>query len=139
MFRPDIKKQMIRIPGEGCEKLEGIVAIVESERQLFQEDDKCVEKRAPARRQDSKTPTASLVSGNVSHPAAVLPNPKGFQAFRRPTKLSNCRICKVLETRGDNQNLYEDHLGNYATGCPRYASFFFPFTSSETINKPSWG
>ena len=40
MFPPDIRKQMIRIPREGCEKLEGIVDIVESERQLFQEDDK---------------------------------------------------------------------------------------------------
>ena len=81
-----------------------------------------MEKRAPARRQDSKTPTAYLVSGNMSHPNAVIPNPKGFQAFRRPTKLSNCRIFKVLEARGDTQNLCEDHLGNYATGCPRYAS-----------------
>ena len=36
--------------------------------------------------------------------------------------MPSCRICKCLESRGDTANLYENHLGNYATGCPRYAA-----------------
>ena len=48
--------------------------------------------------------------------------PKGFSLFSNPRKLSNCRICKELEKRRDNKDLYELHLGNFATHCPRWAA-----------------
>ena len=118
MFPADRRREMIRLPGTGCDKLEGIVEIVETERQLYQEDDKYVEKKAPPRKQDSN---AHAAYGSPDS-AANLPNPRGFQSFRKPIKLSSCRICKVLEGRGDTQNLYDNHNGNYATGCPRYSS-----------------
>ena len=118
MFPADRRREMIRLPGTGCNKLEGIVEIVETERQLYQEDDKYVEKKAPARKQDSNAHAAYASPDS----AASLPNPRGYQSFRKPIKLSNCRICKVLEGRGDTQNLYDNHNGNYATGCPRYSS-----------------
>ena len=49
-------------------------------------------------------------------------NPSGFTVFQRgPRKMPECRICQRLEQRGDNRNLYDDHVNNYATGCPRFA------------------
>ena len=43
-----------------------------------------------------------------------------LQVYKPPRKDNNCRICVTLEAEGDTQDLYEDHLHNYATGCPRY-------------------
>ena len=40
--------------------------------------------------------------------------------FTKPRKLNDCRICKELEAKGETDELYENHLGNYPTGCPRY-------------------
>ena len=41
-------------------------------------------------------------------------------AYKPPRRDEECRICNTLETRGDTTNLYDNHLHNYATGCPRY-------------------
>ena len=46
--------------------------------------------------------------------------PKGFVAYNPPKKDNDCRICKVLESEGDTDNLYEEHFHNYPTGYPRY-------------------
>ena len=32
----------------------------------------------------------------------------------------SCRICQILESNGDTNNLYGNHHSNFATGCPRY-------------------
>ena len=40
--------------------------------------------------------------------------------FKPPTKLTDCRICRALEEKGDTRQLYDDHHSNYATGCPRF-------------------
>ena len=43
---------------------------------------------------------------------------KGLIAFNPPKKDNDCRICKVLESEGDTEDLYEAHHHSYATGCP---------------------
>ena len=60
--------------------------------------------------------------GGGSASVANLPNPRGYQNYRGPTRMPNCRICKTLEARGDTAELYDNHLGNYPTGCPRFAT-----------------
>ena len=42
-----------------------------------------------------------------------------YAPFKRD---EGCRICTVLDTRGDTVDIYESHRSNYATGCPRFAA-----------------
>ena len=60
----------------------------------------------------------------ASHGSSSSPNSKShslsLQVYKPPRKDNNCRICVTLESEGDTLDLYEDHLHNYATGCPRY-------------------
>ena len=111
LFPSDIRKDMIKAPGEGYDKLLEVIDIIETERAIFQVDDQFVDKRS--KRERSKAP----IVGNTSSGS----NPRGYQVFRGPVKQPNCRICKCLESRGDTYNLYENHVGNYPTGCPRFA------------------
>ena len=41
-------------------------------------------------------------------------------SFKPPVKLTDCRICRALEEKGDTRQLYDDHHSNYPTGCPRF-------------------
>ena len=45
---------------------------------------------------------------------------RGLLAYKPPRRDENCRICNMLETEGDTDNLYDDHIHNFPTGCPRY-------------------
>merc|ERR1711954_131958 len=45
---------------------------------------------------------------------------QGLIAYKPPRRDENCRICNTLETEGDTENLYDDHIHNFPTGCPRY-------------------
>ena len=51
-----------------------------------------------------------------------LPIPTGHINFQQPKKLSSCRICQVLQSQGDTSGLFEKHVSDYATGCPKFAS-----------------
>ena len=44
----------------------------------------------------------------------------GLVAYKPPRRDESCRICKVLEGRGDTLDIYEGHFHSYPTGCPRY-------------------
>ena len=46
----------------------------------------------------------------------------GLIAYKPPRRDENCRICNTLDTEGDTENLYDDHIHNFPTGCPRYIS-----------------
>ena len=120
LFPADIRRDMIKAAGEGNEKLLSIIEIIEAERAIFQEDEQFVEKKAPGRQNVRGTGGGGNTS-NLIVPQS-LPNPKGYQTYRGPTRMPNCRICKALESRGDTTELYENQLGNYGTGCPRYAT-----------------
>ena len=43
-------------------------------------------------------------------------------AYKPPRRDETCRVCNQLETQGDTTDLYDNHLHNYITGCPRYIS-----------------
>ena len=42
--------------------------------------------------------------------------------FKRPERVEQCRICRVLENEGDCVDIYEDHYGNQPFSCPRFAA-----------------
>ena len=46
--------------------------------------------------------------------------PMGHITFSKPQKFDECRICKVLQKQGGT-NLFENHISDYATGCPNFA------------------
>ena len=125
LFPSEIRRKMIRVAGDGFDKMSGIVDVIVTERNISQEDEQYVveeKKSIPSKRQDGRNPTTNLAQAASSGTTPNLGNPKGYQTYRGPTKSPNCRICKTLEARGDTTGLYENHLGNYATGCPRYAA-----------------
>ena len=47
---------------------------------------------------------------------------QGLVAYNPPRKDPKCRICQTLESKGDTQNIYEDHVHSFPSGCPRYAA-----------------
>ena len=41
--------------------------------------------------------------------------------YRQPQTFSECRLCTHLEATGRaHDNLFENHLSNYLTGCPKF-------------------
>ena len=42
--------------------------------------------------------------------------------FKTAQDYPECRICKQLESDGDNDKLFENHMATYPTGCPRFIS-----------------
>ena len=47
--------------------------------------------------------------------------PGGHTFFPKPRNYADCRICKVLQGQGGT-DLFEQHISDYATGCPKFAS-----------------
>ena len=43
-----------------------------------------------------------------------------FVVYKPPRRDDDCRVCKYLDSEGDTQDLYDYHLHNYPSGCPRY-------------------
>ena len=40
--------------------------------------------------------------------------------FKEPEHFGDCRICNTLTTEGETRGLFNNHLSNYATGCPAF-------------------
>ena len=51
-------------------------------------------------------------TGTTNSPVLVFHNP--------PINDPNCRVCQFLEKSGDTTQLYDNHVSNYPTGCPRF-------------------
>ena len=49
-------------------------------------------------------------------------NITGMTVFKNPQRDEKCRICVVLDTKGDTKDLYDKHRANDPTGCPRFAA-----------------
>ena len=43
----------------------------------------------------------------------------GHSVFKQPKRVSNCRICVVLESDGA-ADLYDNHISDSVTGCPKF-------------------
>ena len=61
----------------------------------------------------------SNITGNVTLEQFV-PQSKALVFFKPPKTFVDCRVCKILESKGDTNQLYDNHHSNYATGCPRF-------------------
>ena len=46
--------------------------------------------------------------------------PPNLVSYKPAIRDEQCRICKTLEVNGDTKQLYDNHVSNYPTGCPRF-------------------
>ena len=116
LFPTRLLFKMERLPGSGLERLQGIVGMVEEERVVIQRIANRVSTQLQPKKAGGQQEKSSSRVGRTN-----MINPKGYAVFRPPKKLPGCRVCKQLELQGDNKDLYDDHHGNFPTGCPRWA------------------
>ena len=112
LFPSSIMAKLLKVGGEGKAKLEAIREKIDEYRETAQNVSKVKGlSYANPKGEDPKPPK------KVDIKLVKLPK---MTLYARPKKLNDCRICKELEAKGDTADLYENHLGNYPTGCPRY-------------------
>ena len=135
-----------KIDGMACygrDKLEKIAKLVKDKRTTLQA--KVVKNNIDIQGQGARSSNLNALQGSdddsqdeiKSKPAPVPASqtkiftiyPHNIVHFGAPRRLPDCRICRQLETQGDNRNLYDDHYGNYPTHCPRWAEM----TMSERL------
>ena len=97
-------QKLVKVPGEDADRLQGIVdKIVKMREQAQLLDDECGSSTASV---PEKKPSPKVIA----------------EVFFRPAKrFEECRICVHLSaTSSAHHDLFENHLSNYATGCPRF-------------------
>ena len=104
-FPPQTMKKLARIKGEDEVRMQGILEKIQDMRQEEQMlDDECGNPLSSKRKGDGVVPSKAL--------ADVF--------FRQPQRYEECRICVHLSATGNHQNLFENHLSTYPTGCPKF-------------------
>ena len=97
-------QKLVKVQGEDEVRMRGILSkIVEMREQSQVMDDECGSTAsAPRKKTDPPKVTADLF-------------------FKQPERYEECRVCVHLSsTSSSHPNLFEDHLSNYATGCPKF-------------------
>ena len=104
-FPTNIIQKLIKVPGEDGQRLEGILVKITRMREQAQAmDDECG---------STITSTAKKKPDSVKMTAEIF--------FRPAQRFGECRICVSLSaTSSGEQNLFDNHLSNYATGCPKF-------------------
>ena len=108
LFPGGMLPKLLKVEGEGKSKFEAIREKIIGFREVAQEVAKVKEFSLSEEPKQPKKADVKFVTF------------RGMAMYAKPRKMNNCRICKELETKGDTRDLYENHLGNYPTGCPRY-------------------
>ena len=82
MFPPEIRRDMIKAPGEGSDKLLEVIQIIEAERAIFQEDEQFIDKKSLAAKREprSKAGSSLHVKSNAQQSSSL--NPRGYQTFK---------------------------------------------------------
>ena len=104
-FPPSLIQKLVKVQGEDDVRMEGILnKIVKMREQAQVMDDEC------------GSTTASSYKKKTDPPKVMA------ELFFRPAqRYDECRICVHLAaTSSNHQDLFENHLSNYATGCPKF-------------------
>ena len=111
MFPIRIRTKLKKCSGERMQKMEAIL-------------EKVAELRVEAQELQQIEEAASLNIGKVEGKKNRENNPSvhsmAMPAYKPPRRDEKCRICTTLESQGDTDNLYDDHLHDHPSGCPRY-------------------
>ena len=96
-------QKLVKVPGEDATRLEGIIEkIVKMREQAQLLDDECGNAAAAPEKKVGNKATAELF-------------------FRPARRFDECRICVHLSaTSTAHSDLFENHLSNCATGCPKF-------------------
>ena len=122
MIPSRIKSLMMKCSGTGESRLETILRKISDLRREVQEFQIVHETGT----ENHGGAAVNCASGDVQSSGGSERSPAkksgliSMQVYNPPRKDNSCRICLTLETEGDTQDLYEVHIHNYATGCPRY-------------------
>ena len=105
-FPTHVLNKLVKIQGEDEERFEAILAKLKEMRQHAQMmDDECGVTNASKKKSDGGVP--------IKATADIY--------FKSPQRFDECRVCVHLSaTNSSHQNLFENHLSNYATGCPKF-------------------
>ena len=107
-FPTSVLDKLVKIQGEDAERMQAILDKIKQLRQHAQVmDDECGNPAGAASRRK--------VDG-------VIPNKVTAEIFfRQPQHYGECRVCVHLAAlKKNHQNLFENHLSNYPTGCPKF-------------------
>ena len=104
-FPTRVLDKLVKVQGEDGDRLEGILGKIKEMREHAQVmDDECGNPAAKKK-----------VDASAPHKATV------DLFFRTPQQFDECRICiHLTATKKNHQNLFENHLSTYATGCPKF-------------------
>ena len=97
-------QKLVKVTGEDAERMEGILnKIIQMREQAQLLDDECGSTTATAKK---KSETSKVTA----------------EVFFRPAQYyQECRVCVHLSsTSSSQQGLFDNHLSNYATGCPKF-------------------
>ena len=113
-FPPNLQDKLLQCSGEGSSKMEEMLV-------------KIKEFRVSAQNRQSVYDSGSS-NPNVKMPFFGYTSQK-LVVFKPPKRFEDCRICQMLESKGDTLYLYDGHVNSYPTGCPRYVAM----TSDERL------
>ena len=106
-----IQEKISRIKVKGRDKMAKIVDVLANLREDRQSMSKlCVEEDSGSLKSRER---------NNSHISGFLP--RAAITYKQPQRDEECRICIVLNTEGDTDQIFEEHTHNVAIGCPRFA------------------
>ena len=100
-------QKLVKIRGEDGERLGAIIAKIKEMRESSQlMDDEC----------GSSTPVIKKKVEGSTHVKT-----SAHLYFKTPQRFDDCRLCTHLSATGENHpNLFDLHLSNYLTGCPKF-------------------
>ena len=104
-FPINMVDKLIKVPGQDGERMQGILnKIVTLREQTQRLDDEC-----------------GALTGAAVKKNDALPKVTAEIFFKTAQRYDECRVCIHLEGSGQNYpGLFENHLSNYATGCPKF-------------------
>ena len=123
MFSTSLLNKLIECPGQGCSKLEAILKKISEFRSKAQKVLLVKSEAAPAGGGGGGGQKDGHGYSRGSNKGSDIQADFGLIAYKPPRRDDGCRICLALEARGDTNLLYDDHVHNYPTGCPRYMAF----------------
>ena len=106
-FPTSVLDKLVKIQGEDGDRMEAILDKIQDMRKHAQlMDDECGNAATAAfKRKEGTTP--NKVTAEIF--------------FRPPQQYDECRVCVYLSTtKGNHRNLFQNHLSNYPTGCPKF-------------------
>ena len=132
-FPFNLSRKLRKCEGEGQEHFENMLDRIEEFRETAQEDQQDIDITKPTVSQPSRSsgnerrlgPAASFQNSNdETDDEEYLDVSPSFNsalvAYKPPRRDEKCRVCQQLDKEGDTYDLYDNHLHNYPSGCPRY-------------------